>query len=401
MIMWIKLHETRRERAMSLVVFTLILVTASTRVQADTGTCGGASVTLPFTDVPAANVFFCSIAAAYYSGLTNGTSATTYSPSANVTRDQMAAFITRTQDSALKRGSHRAALDQWAIPTSVPSTGRTAVGTSPKFVKSDGEDLWVANDDSTGTVSRVHASDGRLLGTWTGAFGASGVVIARGRVFVTSTDFPGRIYVIDPTQPPGAATSLTSSFISEPLAITFDGFNLWTAETGLSISKVNPNSGAVTTYSGFNSPSGIIYDGQNIWVAIETDGQLKKIDKATGAVLQTVTVGTTPQFPIFDGVNIWVPNLGSNSVTVVRASTGTVLATLTGNNLSAPFQAAFDGERVLVTNTGNASVSLWKASDLTPLGFATGATSVFGACSDGLNFWLTVDDGPPGHLVRF
>jgi hypothetical protein len=53
------------------------------------------------------NPFFCQIAAAYFSGLTNGTSATIYSPGLNVTRDQMAAFITRTQDSALKRGSTR------------------------------------------------------------------------------------------------------------------------------------------------------------------------------------------------------------------------------------------------------------------------------------------------------
>ncbi len=47
---------------------------------ADTGTCGGAMVTLPFTDV-AGNIFFCQIAEAYFSGLTNGTTPTTYSPS--------------------------------------------------------------------------------------------------------------------------------------------------------------------------------------------------------------------------------------------------------------------------------------------------------------------------------
>jgi aryl-alcohol dehydrogenase-like predicted oxidoreductase len=36
----------------------------------------------------------------------------------------MAAFVTRTQDSALRRGSRRAALGQWGFPTSVPLTGR-------------------------------------------------------------------------------------------------------------------------------------------------------------------------------------------------------------------------------------------------------------------------------------
>jgi hypothetical protein len=69
-----------------------------------------------------------------------------------------------------------------------------------------------------------------------------------------------------------------------------------------------------------------------------------------------------------------------------------VLATLTGNGLDDPFTAAFDGERILVTNISGNSVSLWKAADLTPLGtFPTGAgTGPFGACSDGLNFWITL-----------
>src|SRR6516165_6319957 len=72
------------------------LAVVSSRLQADTSTCGGVTTTLPFTDVMS-SPFFCQIAEAFFSGLTNGTSATTYSPSANVTRDQMAVFITRTR----------------------------------------------------------------------------------------------------------------------------------------------------------------------------------------------------------------------------------------------------------------------------------------------------------------
>ena len=388
-------------RVSLLVTLAVALSVASSRHHADTGTCGGTSITLPFTDVPSGSVFFCSIAEAFICGLTNGTDATHYSPSGNVPREQMAAFVTRTQDSALKRGSRRAALNQWAIPTFVPSTAKTGVGSSPQFVASDGEDLWVANAFS-GTVSRVHASDGRLLGAWTGAFAATDLVIAQGRVFVTGQTAPGAIYVIDPTQPPGAVTTLTSTLPNFPISIAFDGFNLWTTNSaGGSISRVNPNSGAITNVAGFNEPWGVIYDGTNIWVTDANAHLLEKVDKTTGAVLLTVMVGSLPQSPIFDGANIWVPNFLSDSVTVVKASTGVVLATLTGNGLSGPNQAAFDGERILVTNANGASVSLWKASDLTPLGFATGATNVYGACSDGLNFWLTVQDGDPGHLVRF
>src|SRR5262250_2948337 len=130
-----------------LVSLILALTLASTRRHADTGTCGGQSVTLPFTDVMG-SPFFCQIAEAFFSGLANGTSTTTYAPSGSVTRDQMAAFITRTQDSALRRGSKRAALQQFWTTTprydsATGGLGATTVGINPFFVESDGEDLWV------------------------------------------------------------------------------------------------------------------------------------------------------------------------------------------------------------------------------------------------------------------
>jgi hypothetical protein len=189
------MKETLRSAVILCLTIAVLLLTSS-RLPADTGTCGGAMVTLPFTDV-AGNAFFCQIAEAYFSGLTNGTSPTTYSPSDSVTREQMAAFITRTQDSALRRGSRRAALNQWATPTTVPVTGRTTVGFSPREVKSDGTDLWVA-DFSSGDVKRVRASDGSVLGTWTGATEAHGVLVARGRVYVTGATSPGHLYEINP-----------------------------------------------------------------------------------------------------------------------------------------------------------------------------------------------------------
>ena len=99
-----------------------------------------------------------------------------------------------------------------------------------------------------------------------------------------------------------------------------------------------------------------------------------------------------------------MPNHGSSTVTVVRAKgglAGSVLATLSGNGLDEPFQAAFDGERILVTNAGGRSVSLWKASDLTPIGtFPAGTGAIpFGACSDGLNFWIALSG--TDRLARF
>ena len=301
--------------------------------------------------------------------------------------------------------SRRAALDQFWTSQNGTVLGLTAVGTNPLLSKSDGADIWVASYTS-GSVSRVRASDGRFLESWTGATAAYGILAAMGRIFVTGETSPGQLYRIDPTQVAGAVTVVASNLGNTSEGIAFDGAKIWTANAGApgSVSIITP--GAVTPWAvttvttGFTNPVGALYDGTNIWVTDGSAGKLFKLDSA-GAILQTVTVGSIAQYPVFDGTNIWVPNASSNSVTVVRASSGAVVQTLTGNGLSGPTNAAFDGQRVLVTNYGGSSVSLWKAADLTPLGsFSTGtSTNPTGVCSDGVNFWISLQT--PNKLARF
>src|SRR4051794_29295789 len=107
-----------RSRLVSVACVLLIahllfaLVSDVQRVTADvTGACGNppTSTTIPFNDVTTANLtFFCGIAEAFFSGLTTGTTATTFTPNGpngNVTREQMAVFVSRTLDQSVKRGS--------------------------------------------------------------------------------------------------------------------------------------------------------------------------------------------------------------------------------------------------------------------------------------------------------
>jgi hypothetical protein len=369
----------------------VVILLASNRMPADTGTCGGAMTTLPFTDV-AGNLFFCQIAEEFFSGLTNGTTSTTYSPSESVPREQMAAFITRTQDSAIRRSVKRAALGQWSTPTVLPLTGRTAVGSQPLMLASDGMDVWVA-DEASGDVKRVRSSYGSVIGTWTGASSAFGVLVARGRIFVTGRTSPGHLYRIDPTQPPGVVTTLSNTLGDNPTGIATDGTSIWTAN-GSTLSSVNPDVRTTTNYVGAGGPAGIIFDGNNLWVTDSSTSHLNKLGLSGGTlqVLQNVNIGSGPGHPAFDGSNIWVPCFNTESVSVVRVRDGQVIATLTGNGLSGPIQAAFDGQRVLVTNASGSSVSIWNGTDLTPIGNmpAGGSTGMFGARSDGVNFWIAL-----------
>lgn len=357
----------------------------------------------PFTDVSA---LFCpSVLEAYYTGITAGTSPTTFSPDIPMTRGQAAVFASKGLNQALARGSRRAALNQWwtTTPQYENGLGVTTIGGSPRGVAADGSDVWVA---TLGSVARVRASDGRLLETWTGADSSFAVAVAMGRIFATGKTVPtGKLYMIDATQPPGDVTTVADDIGLNPVGIAFDGSRLWVTNPVIAgsgtVAIVTP--GATTPWSvtkvttGFDMPMGIIFDGSNIWVANVHSGDLTKLD-STGAILQTVHVGTT-QFIGFDGTNIWVP--GPSSVTVVRASTGDVVATLTGNGVASSNAAAFDGERMMITNPDSGTVSLWRAADLSPLGsFSTGATSLpYLLGSDGINFWLAL--GGTGQLARF
>jgi hypothetical protein len=385
----------------------LALTGAVNGLRADTGTCSGATINLPFADV-AGNAFFCQIAAAYFSGLTNGTTPTTFSPSNTVTRDQMTAFIGRTLDQSLKRGGTRAALNQyWTtkppynIAVNASHLGTTSVGVTPVGVAADGEDLWVASY-TTGTVSRVRASSGRLLEIWTGVPKAWGVLVALGRVFVTGQTDGGSLYMIDPSSLSGVATTVATNLGIEPRAMAFDGSRIWiTKQDGVVTVTAGP-SFDVTVMPGFNNPRGIVYDGANMWIANQGTQALVKV-AADGTVLQSVPIGALPAYPVFDGANIWVPERAENKVVVVRAATGAVLATLKDNGLNDPTVAAFDGQRVMVISSTGVC-SLWKATDLTPLGYAPiGLPAAPGfVCSDGINFWLTLSlNGSPGKLARF
>src|SRR5262245_59614084 len=217
------------------------------------GTCG------PFTDV-AADVFCPFVLEIFYLGITTGTTPTTYDPAANVTRLQMAAFLSRTVDGALKRGRRRAALNQFWAPQNETVLGLTTVGFGSNMPASDGADVWVPNFTSS-SVSRVRASDGKLLETWTGTVNPFAALAAMGRIFVSGSTSTGKLYQIDPSQAAGAAV-LVATPGNGATGLAFDGSRIWTANSSGSVSIVTPGATipwtVTTVTAGFTSDRGLI-----------------------------------------------------------------------------------------------------------------------------------------------
>lgn len=349
----------------------------------------------PFTDV---SPLYCPyVLEAYYTGITAGTSATTFSPDLPITRAQSAVFTTKALNQALARGSRSAALGQWWTTTPEYAAGLGVVPDAYGPVCADGSDIWV--NGSSG-VNRVRASDGRLLETWLNYGGY--LVSAMGRIFIATTNQPGELLMIDPSQASGTPVLLADNLGNQPTSLAFDGARLWTANKDGSISIVTPQATTpwpVTTVTqGLTGPFGLVYDGTNMWV---TDTPVHKIHRldANGAILQSVDTGDSPQYPAFDGQNIWVPNCCQ--VVLITASTGAPLDVAVGNGLSNPTRAAFDGRRMMLLSGNSDQIWVFDAAALAPespgpVSLGSGAY-LQGAASDGINFWITLGNGQMGR----
>lgn len=359
------------------------------------------SVELPFTDIGDCGVFAAPIAEAYLTGLTSGTSATTFDPKQPVDREQMAAFITSTLDSSVSRTVRWAALNRFAIPAGIDQMATTATGGVLMHVLSDGRDVWVA-DSASGRVLKIQSNTGRILETWTGAPGAFSMVAAMGKILVISNT--GALYQIDPQNDPGDVQTipLTAPLLSGPTSIVFDGRRLAViGYRGVSFVEPKPKAAwSVTTHTGgFQALTGGLFDGSHLWVTDFEAGTLLELD-GDANVVRTVAVGKNPMYPVFNGTNIFVPCFGDDAIAVVRAAKGALVAKISGNGLNGPESVAFDGQRILATNFLGGTVSVWKSTNLSPLGTISMGADSFPTfvCSDGVDFFITLESGV---LARF
>jgi YVTN family beta-propeller protein len=392
--------SSRRCRGWFLALGFGVVTSAMCVAPAQATLCGGVAYPFPYTDVAGVGAPFCpGIMEAYVLAVTKGTTPTTFSPNAAVTRTQMTTFLQRSIDQGLQRSSRRAALGQWWTPSTSNGLRTTTLqGAGPaSFCKADGERIWVGNGFN---VDIIAATSGELQNTISSsAANNAGILVANGMIYAIDGIEPSVTWIVPASESPFYISNSSSLVPYHPNNLSFDGDRIWTANyadgtlTIISVTAGVPNLPG-TVVGGFALPVDVLFDGQHVWMTDNGFDTLNRLN-SDGSIAQSVSVGVSPTYMAFDGANIWVPNQSSDSITVVQASTGKVVATISSdgaNRLSSPLQTAFDGERILVTNPGNDSVTLFRAKDLSLISnvqLATGSAP-FGACSDGINFWVTL-----------
>ena len=267
------------------------------------GTCG------PFTDV-AADAFCPLVLEIFTLGITTGTTATTYDAASNVTRLQMAAFLSRTVDGVLKRGSRRAAMWQFWTTQATDSMQVTTLNMDrPEFIEFDGADLWVSGSAGNDVISRVRASDGKLLNSFTGDIAEGQLTRAMGRIFFIARVILARDRQADAARSVAAGPGSDDRRVEPPQVLLRSRFRRrWIRLPMLTaqVSIVTPDSTlpwtVTTTAGGYQETLGVLYDGTSVWITDlgSSPGALLKLN-ASGGVLQTVTVGQAPELPLFDG----------------------------------------------------------------------------------------------------
>ena len=166
----------------------------------------------------------------------------------------MAAFITRTMDQSIQAQQSPRRHREVVLPPDPTGITLTTVGDLPQSVEFDGTDFWVAN--KTWRHRATHSSERRQgAGDLDGRRNVTGLVTARGRIFVTGNPSPGKLYFIDPTQSPGAVTILLN-LPTNPIGIAFDGARIWTANIRAVVSIITLNPAQATNVTtGFSVPS--------------------------------------------------------------------------------------------------------------------------------------------------
>src|SRR5260370_2136128 len=82
--------------------------------------CGGTVYPFPYTDVSGVGAPFCpGIMEAYVTGVTRGTTPTTFSPNETVARLQMTTFLQRSLDQRLVRVSRLSPPNPWRTPRTI------------------------------------------------------------------------------------------------------------------------------------------------------------------------------------------------------------------------------------------------------------------------------------------
>lgn len=206
-----------------------------------------------------------------------------------------------------------------------------------------------------GSVQRVNVANSQVAGAF--SFGGNAYRLALSpdetRLYVSSNNNAGTLYVLDPT----AMTQLSAATGSgaQGLALSANGSLLYTAAAG----RVSRRTAATLAVTAFNDVGGIVQDvalspdGTEVYVANES-GWVDVLDATTLATRQRISIAGAP-FGLAmapDGTHLYATSALTGNVFVINRATRAIVRTI--NVGGVPRRVAFspDGLTAFVANEG-------------------------------------------------
>ena len=185
---------------------------------------------------------------------------------------------------------------------------------------------------------------------------------------------------------------------AHPRGVAFDGTNIWVANNGPNLSKIDPDTNAVlANVSVGGGGYGVAFDGEHIWVAAVQVGGVSKIDPVSNSVVATIPIdggccSGSPTGVAFDGSSIWVAKTAATpgapgSVTRIDPISNAIVATVPVD--ANPFALAWDGAHVWVANSDSGSLSKIDPATNAVITTMVVGGSPYGLAFDGTNLWVT------------
>src|SRR4029077_9301243 len=211
---------------------------------------------------------------------------------------------------------------------------------NPYGIAFDGANIWTAN--SEGTVSKLRASDGAVLGNFEVGGLPTGVAFDGANMWVTDNSYDGRVCKLRASDGKILGTfSLGAN--SFPFWLAFDGEDLWVADRAGAHKLGGSDGKNLGTFKLNGGGFAVVFDGTYIWVTGGGPNLVTRF-KRDGSIAGQFTVGRAPYGIAFDGANIWVANDADGTVSKLRASDGMTLGTF--SVCCSPYGVAFDGSNI-------------------------------------------------------
>jgi hypothetical protein len=194
------------------------------------------------------------------------------------------------------------------------------------------------------------------------------------------------------------------SGLESPYGSVFDGTDIWTANLGGNVTRINPVTRQVVATIGglltpFSDPTDIAFDGTYIWISDHGSGgmyhsSIWKIDRATNLVIDEIYRGNNQcEGILYAFGSLWVCEGVTNQILRIDPETKEILATISGEETNQPFYICSDESSVWVSNRNGGSLSRISPETNEIYETLLGFYAPLGINFDGEFLWVACNDG--------